>query len=121
LALAPPLLTTVSGDNFYEGKMILKQGEAKHNLPEHVEIHKTQLSIDPAGDPRTNPGSAAYLVMQVEPGEIHEYQKAKPDLRGQPVWFAIVHGPDTSSLRPYPIPDLNYYAVFRYCPAAKEI
>jgi hypothetical protein len=40
---------------------------------------------------------------------------------GFPTMFAVVHGPDASTIRPYPIPDRDYFARLRYCPMAKEI
>lgn len=98
--------------------MILKN--AKTDLPEHVEHHTTQLYLYDKGDPRENPGSIAWILVQVAPHEIHE-ATSNNKTKAKPTMYAIVHGPDTSSLRLYPAPDQDYFARFRYCPAAKEI
>ena len=101
--------------------MIIKQDLSRHELPEHVETHSTRLFIYPAGDPQTNPNSPAYAINHVSPAEIYLLDKEQSEIRGQPVIYSIVHGPDVSSLRLHPAPDRPYFAKFRYCPAAKEI
>lgn len=95
--------------------MLLKSRVAKHVLPEHVEMHATRLSIY-KNDPETRPGQPSYEMVQVALKEIPagvEY--------GFPKMYAIVHGPNASTLQPFPVPDKDYHARFRYCPMAKEI
>lgn len=68
------------------------------------------------GDPKEHPNSVQYLAIQVAWHEL-----PKDDVRGVPQFYAIQHGPEASVLFTYPTPDKDYFAVFRYCPAAKEI
>ena len=101
--------------------MILPRHEPKFILPERVETHNNKLAIYPNGDPRAVPNSPAYMIPQASPAEIYNMRADNPELVGRPVLYAIVHNPAGSALHLYPMPDVDYYAVFRYCPAAKEI
>ena len=96
--------------------MILLARVPKHILPECVESHTERLYLYPAGDLETNPTSVAYAVNRVAMNEIPGEK-----VYGQPTLYALVRGPDASWLLLHPIPDRDYHARFRYCPAAKEI
>lgn len=103
--------------------MILKAGEQKHVLPERIETHTTQLVVYPDGDPEHNPQSFGHAVVQVSPAETYllEREPETRDLKGTPTAYSVVHHPEASSLRLHPTPDRDYFAVFRYCPALREI
>jgi len=103
--------------------MILKKSHRTQPLPEHVETHTTQLLLYPKGDPKLVPGSTAYLVNHVSPAETYllERDEKTKDLFGTPLVYSVGHSPDASFLRLHPTPDRDYFAVFRYNPAAREI
>lgn len=96
--------------------MILLAKQPKHILPEHVESHTERLFIYPNGDPETNPSPHSYAVNRVATNEIPGQK-----IYGQPTRYALVHGIEASWLLLHPIPDRDYHARLRYCPAAKEI
>lgn len=90
--------------------MILSKGRATKKLPEAVEPHTAELLVAH--------GEQTYLwrVMQVRVDEIRK-MRDKSNHRATPVAFAV-YG---LTLELYPTPDKKYSAVFRYCPAMKEI
>lgn len=108
--------------------MIFKEGECSKEIPERIEESTAELYLYTAGDPETNGSSYALLVCRIPIGDLLRMrQKQKIGCRdGQPTLFAVNIQPGRNQkladfIELFPIPDKEYYARFRYCPAAREI
>jgi hypothetical protein len=99
----------------------IKKGEPIIDLPEAVEPHTAQLVIY-NNDLEKNPDAWGYMIQQLQHGQIFMYQGHGKDEIGMPNRFCIdPFDPVRHRLMLYPIPDKDYFAVFRYCPAMKQI
>lgn len=88
-------------------------------LPEAIEPSSASLFIYTLGDPEKNPESYAIAVPMTAPAEIYAAQH-KAKFLGRPAIFSVKQIGQHELLF-YPVPDKEYYARFRYCPAMKEI
>lgn len=98
--------------------MIIKAGDNRIKLPEGIESHTAEMVIYADGDPQFNPGSYAIMISHHRATDVLPLMMQDEQILGTPNRFAI-HCGDEILL--YPMPEKEYYAQFRYCPAMKVI
>ena len=101
--------------------MKFRKHRHKFRLPEWIEATTCKLVVFPNGNPKNNPGSCGYVLHMISYEDLRDMQLRNQKYFGTPAYFCITCGSGVQEIHVYPPPSADLFALFRYCPAMKEV